>query len=165
MPPAIQIMRQRPRADFTEAVELGYIFNSNDYITHFLTELTEFQNFTQYTIQLGVSVHFLSFLQNSLLRNTIPFELGLDIWDFVENPADCLRVHQSTSLLQNVLGFPYSDFFRSRRGEKMRGLAQWNRKSRTGFYLPTGKTSANRTRRGFFSWRPFKSANNFSRSN
>jgi hypothetical protein len=38
------------------------------YITHFLTELTEFQNFTQYTIQLGVSVHFLSFFEK-LLRN------------------------------------------------------------------------------------------------
>jgi hypothetical protein len=49
MPPAIHIMRERPRADFTEAVELGDVFNSNDYITHFLTELTELQNFTQHT--------------------------------------------------------------------------------------------------------------------
>jgi hypothetical protein len=46
MPPAIHIMRERPCADFTEAVELGDVFNSNDYITHFLTELTEFQIFT-----------------------------------------------------------------------------------------------------------------------
>jgi hypothetical protein len=68
MPPAIHIMRERPRPHLPEAVELGYIFNSNDYITHFLTELTEFQNFTQYTIQLGVSVHFLSFFEK-LLRN------------------------------------------------------------------------------------------------
>ena len=127
-----------------------------------INRITEFYTRTH---QTRGQCSFFSFLHNSLLRNAIPFVLGLDIRDFVENPADRLRVHQSTSLLQNVLGFPHRDFFRSRRGEKMRGLAQWNRKSRTGFYLPTGKTSANRTRRGFFSWRPFKSANNFSRSN
>jgi hypothetical protein len=68
MPPAIHIMRQRPCPHFPEAVELGDVFNSNDYITHFLTELTEFQNFTQDTIKLGVSVHFLSFFEK-LLRN------------------------------------------------------------------------------------------------
>jgi hypothetical protein len=70
-----------------------------------------------------------STLNKLLLRDTIPFVLGLDIWDFVENPADCLRIRQRTSLLENVLGFPYRDFFRSRRGEKLEGLAQWNRKS------------------------------------
>jgi hypothetical protein len=70
MPPPIHIMRERPRADFTEAVELGDVFNSNYNIPirHFLTELTEFQNFTQDTIKLGVSVHFLSFFEK-LLRN------------------------------------------------------------------------------------------------
>jgi hypothetical protein len=30
-------MRQRPRPDLPETVELRDIFNSNDYITHFLT--------------------------------------------------------------------------------------------------------------------------------
>jgi hypothetical protein len=68
VPPAIHIMRERTRPHLPETVELGDVFNSNDYITHFLTELTEFQNFTQYTIQLGVSVHFLSFFEK-LLRN------------------------------------------------------------------------------------------------
>ena len=60
-------MRQRPRPHLAEAVELGDVFNSNDYIRHFLTELTELQNFTQDTIKLGVSVHFLSFLKELLL--------------------------------------------------------------------------------------------------
>ena len=69
--------------------------------------------------EIAVSVHFLSFLRNSLLRNAIPFVLWLNIWDFFENSADRLRVHQPASLLQDVLGFPYSDFFRSRRSEKL----------------------------------------------
>ena len=37
VPPAIHIMRERPRPHLPEAVELGDFFNSNDYITHFLT--------------------------------------------------------------------------------------------------------------------------------
>jgi hypothetical protein len=34
MPPPIHIMRERPRADFTEAVELGDVFNANDGVGH-----------------------------------------------------------------------------------------------------------------------------------
>jgi hypothetical protein len=34
MPPAIHIMRERTRADFAEAVELGYIFNANYGVGH-----------------------------------------------------------------------------------------------------------------------------------
>ena len=105
MPPPIHVMRERPRPHLTEAIQLRYPFhpNYNIPIRHFLTELTELQNF------------WATSLNKLLLRNTIPFALGFDIRDFVKNPANCLRIHQRTSLLQKVLGFPHRDFFRSRR--------------------------------------------------
>jgi hypothetical protein len=36
MPPAIHIMRERPRANLAEAIELGDVFNANNGIGHFL---------------------------------------------------------------------------------------------------------------------------------
>jgi hypothetical protein len=38
VPPPIYIMRQRPRPHLPQAVELGYIFNAYNGVTHLLTE-------------------------------------------------------------------------------------------------------------------------------
>jgi hypothetical protein len=40
MPPAIHIMRQRPRPHLAKAVELGYIFNANNGVGHSAKEVT-----------------------------------------------------------------------------------------------------------------------------
>jgi hypothetical protein len=43
MPPPIHIMRQRPCPHLPQSIEFGDIFNANNCVTHFLTELTDFR--------------------------------------------------------------------------------------------------------------------------